>query len=180
MTSRLGVNRIELVFRAPAGRAIRALPGHRKAGRARSGDRNAAIPERSRGRPGPRYRDASDRGQGNRGPLAWRDSRRPSPARACRDGRTSSRSPVEPPQRRSASSRDGPRRRNGAGAVVARCLGVPGSHETDGQKLVQLGQRAQQRNARIEVRAGTVLDKIMPVFHRVRQRHKARNPRDRW
>src|SRR4029077_4666566 len=53
---------------------------------------------------------------------------------------------------------------------------VASSHESDGQKLVHLGQRTQQRNACIEMRAGTVLDKIMTVFYRVRQRDKARNP----
>ena len=50
------------------------------------------------------------------------------------------------------------------------------AHETDGQKLVQLGQRAQHRDARIEMRAGTELDEFLPVFHPVRYRHKARNP----
>ena len=62
------------------------------------------------------------------------------------------------------------------GAVEARFLSGPAAHETDGQKLVQLGQRAQHGNSRIEVRAGTELDIFLPVFHPVRYRHKARNP----
>ena len=41
------------------------------------------------------------------------------PARACRDGRTSRRSPAAPPERRSASNRDDPRSRNGIDAVEA-------------------------------------------------------------
>ncbi len=68
-TSVMGVNRIELVFLERPVDAIRALPEHRKAGRARNGDRNAAIPERSLGRPGSRCRAASDRERGNRGPA---------------------------------------------------------------------------------------------------------------
>ena len=50
------------------------------------------------------------------------------------------------------------------------------AHETDGQKLIELGHRAQRGDARIEVRAGTELDEFLRVFHPVRDRHEARNP----
>ena len=98
--------------------------------------------------------------------LAWRDARRRSPARACRDGRTSSRSSVGPLDCRSASKRDGPAAAM-EWSVKARFLSGPASHETDGQKLVQLGQRAQQGDSRIKVRAGTELDVFLRVLHPV-------------
>ena len=63
-----------------------------------------------------------------------------------------------------------------SGAVEARFLSGPASHETDGQELVQLGQRAQQGDAAIKVRAGPELDIFLRVLHPVRYRHKARNP----
>ena len=63
-----------------------------------------------------------------------------------------------------------------SGAVEARFLAGPASHETDGQELVELGQRAQQGNPGIEVRAGTELDIFPSRLHPVRYRHKARNP----
>ena len=53
---------------------------------------------------------------------------------------------------------------------------VSAAHEADGQKLIELGQRAQQGDARIEVRAGAELDILLPVFHPVRDRHEGRNP----
>jgi hypothetical protein len=62
------------------------------------------------------------------------------------------------------------------GVVMARCLGALPCHETDGQKLIELGQRAQRGDPRIEVRAGTELDMFMGVFDPVRYRHEARNP----
>src|SRR6516225_4075684 len=60
--------------------------------------------------------------------------------------------------------------------LVARRTGVAGAHKTDGKKLVHLGQCAQQRDTRIEVRTGAVLDKVVSVLRRMRQRHKAWNP----
>src|SRR5215472_16729147 len=60
-------------------------------------------------------------------------------------------------------------------AVMVRRRGVACSHQSDGKKLVHLGQRSQQRNSRIEVRARAVFDKIMAILHGVRQRRKARN-----
>ena len=67
-----------------------------------------------------------------------------------------------------------------SGAVKARFLPGPAAHETDGQELVQLGQRTQQGDPRIEMRAGTELDIFLPVLHPVRYRHKASESRDRW
>src|SRR5829696_102106 len=61
-------------------------------------------------------------------------------------------------------------------AVECRFLSVTATHETDRYELVQLGQRAQHGNARIEMRAGPELDVLLPVFDPVRQRDKARNP----
>ena len=42
--------------------------------------------------------------------------------------------------------------------------------------MIQLGQRAQQGDSRIEMRAGAELDIFLPVLHPVRDRHKGRNP----
>ena len=61
-------------------------------------------------------------------------------------------------------------------AVKARFLPGPAAHETQRQKLVQLRQRTQQGDSRIEVRAGTEFDIFPPVLHPVRYRHKGRNP----
>src|SRR5262249_48283556 len=60
-------------------------------------------------------------------------------------------------------------------AVMVRRRGVACSHQSDGKKLIHLGQRSQQRNSGIEVRARAVFDKIMAILHGVRQRRKARN-----
>src|SRR5713101_2318978 len=54
---------------------------------------------------------------------------------------------------------------------LARWVLVPGAHETDGQKLIELGHRAQHGDPRIEVRAGPELDEFLRVLHPVRQRH---------
>ena len=37
----------------------------------------------------------------------------------------------------------------------------PAAHESDGQKLIELGHRAQRGDARIEVGAGTEIDKFL-------------------
>ena len=50
------------------------------------------------------------------------------------------------------------------GAVEARFVAASASHETDGQELIQLGERAQHGNARIEMRAGPELDVFLPSF----------------
>src|SRR5215472_17956737 len=62
------------------------------------------------------------------------------------------------------------------GAILVRWPGVARSHQAYGKKLVHLSKRAQQRNARVEMCAGAVLDKVMTILHGVRQRHKTRNP----
>ena len=58
----------------------------------------------------------------------------------------------------------------------ARRILVPAAHEADGQKLTELGHRAQRGDARIEVRAGTEIDEFLLVFHPVRDGHEGRNP----
>src|SRR5262249_17542549 len=57
-----------------------------------------------------------------------------------------------------------------AGAVLVRGALVAHAHQTDGQKLIELGQRTQQRDPRIEVRTGTELDEIPATFLRLRHR----------
>ena len=54
-------------------------------------------------------------------------------------------------------------------------LAAAAAHQSDRQELIELGERTQQGNARIEMRAGTELD-IFPSSHPVRHRHEARNP----
>jgi len=63
-----------------------------------------------------------------------------------------------------------------SGSIKARFLSGPASHETDGQKLIQLGQCAQQGDSCIKVCAGTELDILLRIVHPVQYRHKARNP----
>src|SRR5262249_23323794 len=63
-----------------------------------------------------------------------------------------------------------------SGAVEARFLPGPAAHETQGQKLVELSQRAQQGDFGIEVRAGSEFNIFPPVLHPVRYRDKGRNP----
>ena len=63
-----------------------------------------------------------------------------------------------------------------SGAVEARFLPGPVTHETQGQKLVELRQRTQQGDFCIEVRAGSEFDIFPPVLHPVRYRHNGRNP----
>src|SRR5262245_49485206 len=58
----------------------------------------------------------------------------------------------------------------------ARWRRIPPSHQTDGQKLTELGHRAQRGYSRIEVRARAELHEFLRVFHPVRYRHKAGNP----
>src|SRR5262249_32138762 len=60
--------------------------------------------------------------------------------------------------------------------ILARWVLVAGAHETDREKLIELGHRAQHSDARIEVRAGTELDEFLRVQLPVRYRHEARNP----
>ena len=62
------------------------------------------------------------------------------------------------------------------GAVEARFLSVAAAHQADRQELVQLGQRAQQGDAAVEMRAGPELDIFLGVLHPVQDRHEARNP----
>ena len=59
---------------------------------------------------------------------------------------------------------------------VARWPLIPRTHEADGEKLIELGHRAQHRNPRIEMRAGAEVDKFLPVFGPVRDGDKARDP----
>src|SRR5262249_39483340 len=62
------------------------------------------------------------------------------------------------------------------GAILVRWPSVARSHQAYGKKLVHLSKRAQQRNARVEMCAGAIFDKIMTVLDGMRQRHKTRNP----
>src|SRR4029077_21053443 len=62
-----------------------------------------------------------------------------------------------------------------AGAVIARLARVARAHQPDRQELIDLGQRAQQRDARIEVRAGTIFDELLSGDRRIRHRHIAWN-----
>src|SRR5271168_1860948 len=64
-----------------------------------------------------------------------------------------------------------PRDRNWLSSVSAR-----NKFLSLGQKLVELRQRTQQGDFRIEVRAGSEFDIFPPVLHPVRYRHKGRNP----
>src|SRR5258706_15429254 len=61
------------------------------------------------------------------------------------------------------------------GAVEARFLAGSASHEANRKELVQLRQRTQHGNARIEVRARTELDIFLSVLHPVQYRHISRN-----
>ena len=63
-----------------------------------------------------------------------------------------------------------------SGAVEARFLPGPAAHETQGQKLIQLRQRPQQGDSRVEMRAGTEFNIFPPVLHPVRDRDKRRDP----
>src|SRR4051812_37286027 len=59
--------------------------------------------------------------------------------------------------------------------TLARLIRGPAAHESDGQKLIELGHRAERGDARIEVGAGTEIDKFLAVFHPVRDRYEGRN-----
>ena len=52
---------------------------------------------------------------------------------------------------------------------------VAAAHEPDGQKLIDLGQRPQRCDARIEMRTGAELDMLRASFHPVGHRDEARN-----
>src|SRR5580704_7542003 len=54
-----------------------------------------------------------------------------------------------------------------AGAVLAERALVAHTHEPDRQKLIELGERPQQRDPRIEMRAGSELDEILSVLRRM-------------
>ena len=58
---------------------------------------------------------------------------------------------------------------------LARWIRAPAAHESDGQKLIELGHRAKRGDARIEVGAGTEIDEFLPVFHPMRDRDEGRN-----
>src|ERR1700732_3259173 len=60
-------------------------------------------------------------------------------------------------------------------AVEARFFSGAASHQTDREELIELGQRAQQGDASVEVRAGPELDIFMSVLHPVQYRHIGRN-----
>src|ERR1700761_7574973 len=55
-------------------------------------------------------------------------------------------------------------------AIQARLLAGAAIHEADRQKLVEFGQRAQQRDALVEMRAGAELDVLLAVLHPVQYR----------
>src|SRR6516164_11104916 len=65
-------------------------------------------------------------------------------------------------------------------APVPRCF-LPrralaaGAHETNGQELIELGHRLQQRNPSIEMRAGPEVDEFLPVDLPMRHGHEAWN-----
>src|SRR3984893_12294966 len=59
---------------------------------------------------------------------------------------------------------------------VARWPLIPRTHEANGEKLIELGHRAQHRNPRIEMRAAAERDEFIPVFLPVRDGDEARNP----
>ena len=46
--------------------------------------------------------------------------------------------------------------------TLARFIRGPAAHESDGQKLIELGHRAERGDARIEVGAGTEIDEFLP------------------
>ena len=56
-------------------------------------------------------------------------------------------------------------------------LWTPPSHKADRKKLVELSHRTQDRNPGIKVGTGTEFDLLLRVFHRMRQRHKAGDPK---
>src|SRR5712671_286700 len=60
-------------------------------------------------------------------------------------------------------------------AVEARFVALGAAHETDGQELVELRQRAHHGDAGIEMRAGTELDVFFPVVDPMGDRHEGRN-----
>src|SRR5207249_3743720 len=61
------------------------------------------------------------------------------------------------------------------GRTLTRWVRGPAAHETDGQKLIELGHRAQRRDARVEMGAGTEVDEFLRVLHPVRDRHEGGN-----
>src|SRR3984893_5475939 len=63
-----------------------------------------------------------------------------------------------------------------SGAVKARFLPGPAAPQTQGSKLIDLRQRTQQGDSRIEMRPGTEFDIFPPVLHPVRYSHKRWNP----
>src|SRR5882672_4923342 len=63
-----------------------------------------------------------------------------------------------------------------SGAVKGRFVRLSASHETDGEELVQLRQRAQGGDSRVEVGAGPELDIFLPVIDPVRHRDECWNP----
>src|SRR5437868_4001429 len=54
--------------------------------------------------------------------------------------------------------------------VEARLVAASTAHQADRQELAQLGQRAQQGYAAVEMRAGTKLDILLAIFHPVHDR----------
>ena len=57
---------------------------------------------------------------------------------------------------------------------------LPAAHETDGQKLIELGHRAQRGDARIEMRAGTELDELLRSSPSSARSSRSSESRDRW
>src|SRR3984957_4810558 len=55
----------------------------------------------------------------------------------------------------------------GRGVVGVRFFARSAIHQANRQELIELGQRAEQRDAAIEMRAGAKLDVLMPVLHPV-------------
>src|SRR5262249_58119485 len=60
-------------------------------------------------------------------------------------------------------------------AIEAGFAGGASIHEPDRQELVELGERAQQGDAWIEMRTGAELDVLLALVHPVRDRHEAWN-----
>ena len=58
----------------------------------------------------------------------------------------------------------------GSRSIEEGFLSATAPHQTDRQELVQFGQRAQQGDAAVEMRAGAEFDVLMPVLHPVRYR----------